>query len=536
MSLKAKRYDGYVRNNTVLLDVTSAHDLDNDGADIICPDGRTFCTALEAAEGLAHHWTSAGYVAEWLRGEKNWDADQFSTCNAALWDEGVDYGWAIWPCTGGCISWQSGRLLATQEKGPSLEKEGIRGYVEEFWVREHDDALIEKLRDESGIVYSPVSDDPLSSDIQPFGIPVRGFADDDRDGCGWYWPAREALRTIQGAWVHYHHRAPKKYDLIDQIDQQTNRGSLLDIISDIKKINLKLWLRYAKLLPEGATNHDRRALLKASGCWSSSSMDQLSKYGENWNDIWETFGCIPEERFPLLKKSRSTEFIRALRKIPADVDLGKLSVAEIVTLSARYLYENVKDMAVAAAAQAAGLDQQGFEAYQEYWMDRKIKDCESIPYAGVVEVEGYRMYRLESDDPRGPLLGIFTNCCQHPNGAGATCAKHGMESPDGAFFVVEKMGKIIAQSWAWRNGKVVCFDNIEALSGDYLPIVAKLYQQTADRLVGKLGITQVNVGGGYDDLGVHKYWTHTTPRFSPTDCYSDAKSQYCIARKEEEAC
>ena len=516
MSRNARRYNSYVRNTILDIETMDVdHDLDSD---VVCPDGRTFWTALEAASALAHHWASAGYVAEWLRGEKNWDPNQFELCGGAVWDEGVDYGWAIWPCTGGCISWQGGQLVATPEKIKSLKEEGIRTYIKKVLVGEHDEELVLKFRRESTIVYSPEG--------SPFGIPTMGLQTPEGE---WIWPKCEAEIALSGAWVHYHKRAPKQYDLVDH---DVGVDELRGMIELIARVNLKTWLRYARVLPSQATNHDRLALLKASGAWSAAAMDQLSKYGENWNDIWETFSGIPEGRVPLLKKSRAFEFVVALRKIPADVDLGKLAVAEIVTLATKYLYENVKDESVALPAQVAGLNQQDFEEYQEYWMGRARKEYESIPYVGIVEIEGYRMYRLESDDPRGPLLGIFTNCCQHPEGAGATCARHGMESPDGAFFVVERHGRILAQSWTWRKGSVVCFDNIEALSGDYMPIVAKLYQETADRLVGKLGITQVNVGSGYDDLGVQNYWPPTTPTAAPMGCYSDASSQYCIARKE----
>lgn len=133
-----------------------------------------------------------------------------------------------------------------------------------------------------------------------------------------------------------------------------------------------------------------------------------------------------------------------------------------------------------------------------------IKGYNTVPFASAVSGE-YRMYRTSDNDPRNLFLGSLTQCCQHPEGAGETCAYHGQLDPSGAFFVVEKAGQVIAQSWAWTKTiggkKFLVFDNVEALSGHRNNVkVLNLYKEVAQQLLGKLGIAQVNVGMGHNDI------------------------------------
>jgi len=80
--------------------------------------------------------------------------------------------------------------------------------------------------------------------------------------------------------------------------------------------------------------------------------------------------------------------------------------------------------------------------------------------------EGYYFYKLPDGDPRGLLLGEYTDNCQHIAGAGAACAEYGFMCPSSGFYVVahQQTDEIIAQSWAWRgkNGEMV-FDSLEGL-------------------------------------------------------------------------
>jgi hypothetical protein len=61
------------------------------------------------------------------------------------------------------------------------------------------------------------------------------------------------------------------------------------------------------------------------------------------------------------------------------------------------------------------------------------------------------------------LLGKYTDCCQSYSGAaGESCVKHGLTSPDGAFYILLKKERILcAQAWTWREKNKICFDSIE---------------------------------------------------------------------------
>lgn len=381
----------------------------------------------------------------------------------------------------------------------------------------HQQNLVEYLVDRD-YVYFPDMEDPDSPSYHELS-----------------WPGWCVKNYVESQWLDKWGRVPRDYDIVGD-EFSFSHDQVISLGRAIGTLNFKVWLRHAKELGnDGATSHDRVGLLMSCSLsgWSSGSIDQLSRYGNNWNDIWETFRGVPDNRVRLLKKSQASAFVNALKCIPADIDISGMKVGAIIAMASEYTYMGVLDKSVAHAADLAGLTQSEFIQYQNYWMRRPRKGYETIPDIGTVVDGAYKMYRLHTDDPRGPMLGLLTNCCQHleGEGEGSSCARHGAENPDGAFFVVEKHGKIIAQSWTWRAGQTVCFDNVEALSDDYMDVIANLYQATANRLVGKLGIARVTVGSGYDDLDVGKYWYTTDyPGTPPSGVYTDAgRVQYLVA-------
>jgi len=120
---------------------------------------------------------------------------------------------------------------------------------------------------------------------------------------------------------------------------------------------------------------------------------------------------------------------------------------------------------------------------------------------------GIRGYFLPRTDPRGMQAGVFTDCCQHPDSAGATCAFAGQTHPSSGFFVVEdSSGQILAQSWVWaadgtgESSPGVIFDNVEArLSGadaSRVAAVRQVYDAAADMLATRFD--RVMIGAGND--------------------------------------
>lgn len=69
---------------------------------------------------------------------------------------------------------------------------------------------------------------------------------------------------------------------------------------------------------------------------------------------------------------------------------------------------------------------------------------------------------LRIDDPLAIAAGTLTDCCQEFGNAGESSMKHSVTSKNGGLFgVFDEKGNLIAQSWTWRNGNRLCFDNIE---------------------------------------------------------------------------
>lgn len=215
----------------------------------------------------------------------------------------------------------------------------------------------------------------------------------------------------------------------------------------------------------------------------------------------------------------------------------RMKLGDLVSTLHAKAYLNVENEALAKECAKFGYNGYSFSSIQ-----REIKKAEekltseSVP-AVEAEFNGYKMYRLLKNDPRGLFLGDYTNCCQKPGGAGETCAWHGVASEDGAFYVVEdKTGKIVAQSWTWRDGDIIVFDNIECLGSlkDRKETLKQLYTDVANKIIGILAVKQVNVGMGYDDSDgmLDAFNTAIGPyrAKTPKGCYTDAGNQKIIAK------
>ena len=184
-------------------------------------------------------------------------------------------------------------------------------------------------------------------------------------------------------------------------------------------------------------------------------------------------------------------------------------------------YSDVKNISFASECVKHDVDKSSYKDYEEEYL--KFKTHESLPQI-IVTYGNYKFFKLDYDDPRGLFLGEYTDCCQHINGAGKSCAWHGHQSPQGAFYVVTKKDKIVAQAWAWRKNDDVVFDSIEYLKNSHLD----LFEKAASLMIGKLMIKAVKVGmksGVFEDEKVSSCTSTTCPE----DVYSDAKIQHLLA-------
>lgn len=107
----------------------------------------------------------------------------------------------------------------------------------------------------------------------------------------------------------------------------------------------------------------------------------------------------------------------------------------------------------------------GINLYEEY----RHRLTSTIPdMKGKYQECDYEMVDLHSPEILSNGIGryLFPNgekasSCLTPNGKAASCLRHGALNPNGRFFKVMHQDKLIAYSWVWRSGEVVCFDNIE---------------------------------------------------------------------------
>ena len=120
---------------------------------------------------------------------------------------------------------------------------------------------------------------------------------------------------------------------------------------------------------------------------------------------------------------------------------------------------------VAEVSSIAGYTQRDFEILQKIYNYGKQRVYSSIPRVkNTSEKQSgkytYEMLRL--DDPLALAIGTLSDCCQRLNDCAEMCMEHSMVDKNGRVFVIrDEEGKIVAQSWVWRNKDVLCFDNIE---------------------------------------------------------------------------
>ena len=256
-----------------------------------------------------------------------------------------------------------------------------------------------------------------------------------------------------------------------------------------------------------------------------------------------------------------------------------LSTAQDYIKSIVYTNIEVGNEEVAKQAKIVGYSQKDFELIQSLYNEGELRIFSSIPRIKG-KAKGYTYEMLRLDDPLALTIGTLTDCCQEIHGAGETSMEHSVVSPDGRVFCVrDAEGRLVAQSWFWRNQYTGCFDNIEiprrifglyekehpdvgrkGLTTDVLEVYKKaakdLMQEDAKvykELLENGNITQeqydalllgkVTIGLGYNDIAdaikadktIHedtdKVGVKGTDRLPYP--YTDASTQYTIAERED---
>lgn len=162
------------------------------------------------------------------------------------------------------------------------------------------------------------------------------------------------------------------------------------------------------------------------------------------------------------------------------------------------------------------------------------------------EYSGYYMMKVPVEDEdfaaKAACLGKLTGCCQSiSREAGEPCAKHGLTSPYGGFYILCKGNAtdpkvedpVIAQSWAWRSKKgAIVFDSIEhalKTGHDYSDMIIDFYRALSDKMVNNRHTHKVTCGNTFFKS---KYFIaldrDARENFIDYDGYNDSSNQFLI--------
>ena len=345
---------------------------------------------------------------------------------------------------------------------------------------------------------------------------------------------------------------------IFRMDKQRDKGSVRMVREILEKAQIP-----RILTPE-----------KAHQMFDSFAMEYNPDFVRFFNDNVEEILSNPEYTKDIATIQRQFKDIvrtNAGRRLTLDV-------AQDYIKSIVYTDIEVGNEGVAEQAKIAGYSQKDFEEIQSLFNEGEVREFSSIPRIQG-KTKGYTYEMLRCDDPLALTIGTLTDCCQEIHGAGQTSMEHSVVSPDGRVFCVrDAEGRLVAQSWFWRNQYTGCFDNIEipdrifelyekehpgigrkGLTTEVLEVYKKaaqdLMQEDArvyQELLENKTITQeqydalllgkVTIGLGYNDIAdaikadktiyeeKDKVGVKGTDRLPHP--YTDARTQYTIAERE----
>ena len=258
-------------------------------------------------------------------------------------------------------------------------------------------------------------------------------------------------------------------------------------------------------LYELLTNDDYRGLFtygKAENMFSTLELPYSQKFKEFFLKHKDEFIGNPDlyAKFPIL----ASKFDNYLQEAGFNTRYieGTLTPEDLLLKLSKDVYTNLKvskgEHEVVYQARNAGLTEEQAEIALKLFQDMKKREYQTIPQEQA-ETKRYRGRIVRMDDPLHFVIGEITNCCQTigENQPGESSMIHSATERNGALFVVEELDEIgkpigiVSQSWTWRNGNRVCFDNVEIphkVESQLKQIggfdeIMEVYQETAKRMI-----------------------------------------------------
>lgn len=172
---------------------------------------------------------------------------------------------------------------------------------------------------------------------------------------------------------------------------------------------------------------------------------------------------------------------------------GRLELKTVLDETQNNYYHHKKGEAeLAKRAREAQIEEIYWEDAREVFKITREREETTIPPTKVIG-KRFRGRILRVDDPLQLFVGDITGCCQRFGDVGEGAMLHSALEKNGGVFVIEEIDekskpvKLVAQSWTWRNGDVMCFDNIE-VKGDSLTYeeqeeVLRIYREAGEKAI-----------------------------------------------------
>ncbi len=230
-------------------------------------------------------------------------------------------------------------------------------------------------------------------------------------------------------------------------------------------------------------------------------------FGSNISDDNTNINRLLQDKIPEFEK-RFADIYNGWETIYQNLN-GNVTVARILKwFEENKVLLNPDEYRLSSVLSEIGTDERNLSKARELYNDMRNRKFSTIPKVSGDYDADYTYEMLNLDDPLGLVVGYITRCCFLIDGMSKSSLFHSAQSKDGRIFVVRKNGELIAQSWVWRNGNLVCFDNVETRGNYDYDILLEAYKQASKKILDisakdestKEQIKLVTFGGRYSRM------------------------------------
>lgn len=253
------------------------------------------------------------------------------------------------------------------------------------------------------------------------------------------------------------------------------------------------------------TNEEYRGLFtygKAENMFSALKLPYSEKFRNYFLKHKDEFIANPDlyAKFPIIASKFDTYLEEA--SFNTRYTEGTLTPDDILLKLSTDVYPNLEvgkgEHEVVYQARNAGLSEEQAKIAIKLFKDMSQREYQTIPQEQF-ETRRFRGRIVRMDDPLHFAIGEITNCCQTigEGQPGESSMIHSATERSGSLFVVEELDEsgrpigIVSQSWTWRNGNRVCFDNVEVPHKVEIQLrqvggfdeIMEVYQESAKRMI-----------------------------------------------------